>query len=305
MAETDRRKQKLNTQGRGMPQFSVEAPADLDAEPTARWPQWAEEARLDDALAAAAYEATPASLRAAVKTGLAMSHMHFGESMSSQRTEIRDPHRGFWRRGISHPAPWAVIAFTPAYAAAARLAAACAPALLGGVPLVGAVCVSGTPHRAALVTLELAGVEDVFVMDGPGLCALLEETQPGPGRLVLLHKGELDSIAAAARALELPCYEERRAPVLNLPQPQAFDLEALAFAQAEAFDAAMDPSFRLSPDAAFLTPVAALGHCRERRTGPFPYSSAPAYTPGCEGFWLHPGLTPDFFRVSRLAFGPL
>ena len=168
------------------------------------WPQWAEAARLDDALAAAAYEATPAHLRAAVKTGLALAHMHFGESTTSQRSEERNGHLGFWRRSIAHPAPWAVIAFTPAYAAAARLAAACMPAQLGGVPLLGAVCVGGTPSNNALVTLELAGVEDIFVMDSAGLCTLLEETQPGPGRLVLLHRGELDGGAAAARALELP-----------------------------------------------------------------------------------------------------
>ena len=269
------------------------------------WPQWTEDARLDDALAASAYEATPAHLRAAVKTGLALAHMHFGESTTSQRNEVRNTHLGFWRRSIAHPAPWAVIAFTPAYAAAARLAAACMPALLGGVPLLGAVCVGGTPSNNALVTLELAGVEDIFVMDSAGLCTLLEETQPGPGRLVLLHRGELDAVAGAARALELPCYEERRSPVLCLPKPDAFDLEALAFAQGEALEAALDAPQHLTPDATYLAPVAALGHCRERRTGPFPYCSAPAITPGCEGFWLHPGLTPDFFRVQRQAFGLL
>ena len=287
--------------------FDIENRQDMGAEaPSAvSWPQWAEDTRLDDDLAAAAYEATPAPLRAAVKTGLALAHMHFGESTTSQRNEVRNAHLGFWRRSIAHPAPWAVIAFTPAYAAAARLAAACMPALLGGVPLVGAVCVGGAPSRNALVTLELAGVEDIFVLDSAGLCTLLEETQPGPGRLVLLHRGELDGVGAAARALELPCYEERRSPILCLPKPEAFDLEALAFAQAEALETALDTSLRLTPDATYLAPVAALGHCRERRTGPFPYSGAPALTPGCEGFWLHPGLTPDFFRVQRQAFGLL
>ena len=28
-------------------------------------------------------------------------------------------------------------------------------------------------------------------------------------------------------------------------------------------------------------------------------------TPGCEAFWLHPGLTPDFFRCRRRAFSLL
>ncbi|MDE7371242.1 MAG: hypothetical protein K2N07_05790, partial [Desulfovibrio sp.] len=26
--------------------------------------------------------------------------------------------------------------------------------------------------------------------------------------------------------------------------------------------------------------------------------------PGCEGFWLHPGLGPEFFTVSRQLFAP-
>ena len=164
---------------------------------------------------------------------------------------------------------------------------------------------TGASKAYVLDLREEMAKDFVFPMDSAGLCTLLEETQPGPGRLVLLHRGELDGVAGAARALELPCYEERRSPVLCLPKPEAFDLETLAFAQAEALDAALDTSLRLTPDATYLAPVAALGHCRERRTGPFPYSGAPAFTPGCEGFWLHPGLTPDFFRVQRQAFGLL
>ena len=173
----------------------------LDAPPAARWPEWAEEARLDDDLAAAAYEATPPACRAALKTGLALAHMHFGQSPGCLRESRGDPHLGFWRHTASFPAPWAVLAFTPEYAAAARLTAACVPALLADVPLVGAVCVGGAPHRAALVSLELSGVEDIFCLDETGLCALLEESQPGPGRLVLLHKGELDNVARAASGL--------------------------------------------------------------------------------------------------------
>ncbi|MBS6829852.1 MAG: hypothetical protein KH208_08290 [Desulfovibrio sp.] len=261
-------------------------PTPEPVEDTARWPEWAEEARLDDELTAKAYEATPPSCRAALKTGLALAHMHFGQSLGCLREERRDGHLGFWRHRASFPAPWAVLAFTPEYAAAARLTAACVPALLANVPLVGAVCVGGMPHGAALVSLELSGVEDIFRLDDAGLCALLEESQPGPGRLVLLHKGELDSVAHTARVLGLPCYEERRAPALILPEPEAFDLDILC----------------LHKD---LLPEAARGHCRAHRHGPFRYTGSLALSPGCEGFWLHEGLTPDFFTVSRQAFGPL
>ncbi|MFC4677851.1 hypothetical protein [Desulfovibrio legallii] len=276
----------------------------------ARWPRWVAAARLDDALSAAAYEAVPAPCRAAVKTGLALACAHFGEGTESRVESVRNARLGFWRRRISHAAPWAVLAFTPDYAAAARLAAACVPAQLAGVPLVGAVCVTDAPeqcapHPAALVSLELSGVEDVFALDQAGICRLLEECQPGPGRLVLLHRGELDAVARAAAALGLPCWQERRDPLLGLPQPDAFDLELLAFAQGSALEAALEPVDRRPPDALYLSPGAARSHCRERRGGPFPCSGAPALTPGCEGFWLHPGLDPDFFRVRRQAFGLL
>lgn len=277
----------------------------LDASHEARWPDWAEAARLDDDAAAQAYEATPPACRAALKTGLALAHMHFGQSPGALRQERRDNHLGFWRDAAAFPAPWAVVAFTPAYAAAARLAAACVPALLAGVPLTAAICVGGGPTRQALVSLELTGVEDIFTLDETALCALLEESQPGPGRLVLLHQGELDGTARVARSTGLPCYEERCSPTLVLPYPEAFDLDVLAFAQGEALQQALQPRHPARPAALYLNEKAARAHCKTRPHGPFSFAASLALTPGCEGFWLHEGLKPDFFAVSRLAFGPL
>ncbi len=301
----------------------------------ASWPQWVEEARLNDSLAAQAYEGTPPQWRAAIKTGLALAHMHFGSDPGQLRDMRSDGHLGFWRRSESHAAPWAIIAFTPAYAAAARLVAACIPAILAGVPLIGAVCVGGQPHRAAMVSLELSGIEDVFVLDAPGLHKLLEESRPGPGRLVLLHAGELAPTVELAQSMGLPCWQEYRPPKLGLVEADnsddgksladdgsRIDLEALYFAQAEALDMATSITAQMPsggprgtdmpfardaqlPDALYLASgdqeQADLLH------GKAFSASAPGLTltPGCEGFWLHPGLTPDFFRVRCLTFGML
>ena len=270
--------------------------------PSACWPEWAEESRPDDALSADAYDGTPARCRAVVKTGLALAHMHFGQSCGQVREMREDGLRGFWRRQSSHAALWAVVAFTPEYAAAARIAAACAPAMLAGVPVVGAVCVGGTPSPAALVSLELCGVEDIFLLHADGLCALLRETRPGPGRLVLLHTGQLSGISPAARAMGIPCFEENRPPVLHMPHPEIFDTQALAFAQAATAKTA-GTAGDAPPDACYLSPAAALEYCGDGDNGLFPRHGAPVYTPGCEGFWLHPGLTPEFFSVRRQAFG--
>ena len=223
--------------------------------------------------------------------------------------------------------------------AAARLAAACIPAILAGVPLTGAVCVGGQPHRSALVSLELSGVEDIFVLDSPGLHRLLEESRPG-GRLVLLHAGELAPTMELAQSMGLPCWQESHSPKLTLIEADTpinglkladdgnrIDLEALYFAQAEALDAAASvtapsvtapmstdgPSGATTPiarhtqppDALYLTSgdqdQADLLHGKAFSTG----GPGLTLTPGCEGFWLHPGLTPDFFRAHCLTFGML
>jgi hypothetical protein len=178
------------------------------------------------------------------------------------------------------------------------------PAHLAGVPLLGAVCVGGTPSGPALTALDLSGVEDIFVTDTASLCALLEESQPGPGRLVLLHEGELDSARRTSRALSIPCYEERHPPNLVLPDRAAFDVELLSFAQGKALEQALEPVSPVIPTALYLAAEAARGHCRHHRHGPH-HADSLALSPGCEGFWLHAGLTPDFFRVNRTAFGPL
>ena len=68
---------------------------------------------------------------------------------------------------------------------------------------------------------------------------------------------------------------------------------------------ALEPARPALPSAIYLRPEAARGHCRAHRHGPFRYTGSLALSPGCEGFWLHEDLTPDFFTVSRQAFGPL
>lgn len=321
-----------------MPFFTDQNP---EAPQAACWPQWLEEARLDDGLAAQAYEDTPAQWRAAIKTGLALAHMHFGSDPGRMWDMRSDGHLGFWRRGESHAAPWAIVAFTPAYAAAARLAAACIPAILAGVPLIGAVCVGGQPHRSALVSLELSGVEDIFVLDAPGLHKLLEECRPGPGRLVLLHTGglapnvELAPTVELARSMGLPCWQEYHSPKLALVEADTpvngqnpaddgsrIDLEALYFAQAEALDTATSIMARMSAGGTNATPTPLAWDAQppdalylasgDHERADIPHgkafsASGPGLTltPGCEGFWLHPGLTPDFFRVRCLTFGML
>ncbi|MDO5484005.1 MAG: hypothetical protein Q4F27_03770 [Desulfovibrionaceae bacterium] len=259
------------------------------------WPCPLEDTRIDDALAAAAYEATPAKHRAALKSGLALSHMYFGQSPGHTQATRRDTHLGFWQQEAREPAHWALVVFGPAYAAAARLAAACMPALLAGVPLLGAVCAGGPPRPETLVSLELCGVEDVFAADMPLLETTLRACPAREGRLVLLHEGELSALAGLARELHLPCFEEYRAPRLLLRDAAAFDTAALAFAHGSAPEPVSTAPHDGAPPPDALYAAAALPDC----------PASLLLTPGCEGFWLHLGLTPEFFTLTRRCFGPL
>lgn len=262
------------------------------------WPAWLTATRVPDSVAAAAYEATPARFRAALKTGLALAHFHFGESASCRDETETSGRLGFQRASSRAPAPWALLVLSPAYAAAARLTAACAAARLAGVPHVAALCPGSEPEDAALVSLELSGVEDIFSPAADSVTALLDELAGRPGiagRVVLLHDGDLDEVTQGIRVRGIPCYEERRTLRLRVEPGAHIDREVLAFAHGgkcdlEAALAASGPADAIyRPGGAALTPA----------------QDAPlTLTPGCEGFWLHPGLTPEFFTVSRQAFAP-
>lgn len=276
-----------------------------------QWPAHLDSFRVPDELCAAAYEAATPQCRAAIKTGLALGMAHHEQPQTAGghcRHERRDARLGYWQTSGRHPAPWALMAFSPSYAAAARLAATALCAQLAETPLLGAVCVGGMPSGPALTALELCGVEDIFCMDPADLCALLEEL-PAPGRLALLHEGELDGITASARVLALRTFEERGAPLLAVQRPELFDEAVLRFCHGDAaIERAMLPGTG-RPEAIFTADATARTHSKVRDGGPFRSGAVPlgrlSLSPGCEGLWLHADLSPDFFSVFRHGFGLL
>ena len=269
------------------------------------WPSWVEQHRIDDALTAAAYENAGPAARAALKTAMAM-YFRYDDSTREIIHEYRSDHMsGFWRSRTVFPAPWAIVAVTPRYVAAARVLAALMPAIISGVSAIACVCVDGEPTASCLATLDLAGIDDVFSLSAAELSALLEETQPGPGRIVLLHTGELDILRRQARSLHIPCFEERRAPVLTIPRPELFDLDVLTFAQGEdCVQRALHSPAPAAPDVLYASGEAVQNHCLAKTHTPFSLGMAPlALAPGCEGFWLHHGLGRSFFLAHRVGFG--
>ncbi len=286
--------------------------------PPAPWPDWLEDRRMDDDVVGAAYEAVPARLRASIKTGLALAFAHFGQREDQTDAVVRKPHAGFWLAHRARPVPWCAIVMDAGYAAAARLTAACALPRLCDVPEVFAAFVSDEPTPAVadnvLTALTLSGVEDVFVLTQAEAAQLLREmatkdiTAP-MGRLLLLHDGGPDGplakLGRTARDLYLPCYEEHTPPAITVLPDSPCSAELLAFAHG-----GVTPSPTLTQHAqALMIPAA-----DDILASPQAYAARPeveeamrrgllVLAPKCEGFWLHPGLGPEFFMTCGLATG--
>lgn len=272
------------------------------------WPDWLESRRVPDAICAEAYEQAPAQARAAIKTALALGLAHFGENSGQTSADRHDIRHGIIARQAGRPADFALIVFAAGYRASARLAAACTPAILAGVQSIAAICLGGTPCNNALTTLELCGIEDIFAAEKSDLDRLLADLADLNGRIVLLGQDRLETgqdtaIACPEETPRLACFVERRRPKLRLATPEAFDRKILEFAQAGAIIDAENIAPDCPVDAIYCTP--------DQASHDFPAFSArrmPGYdqclllAPGCEGFWLHRGLVPEFFRVRQKFF---
>jgi len=253
-------------------------------------PLWLTECLVSDGELAQAYESIAPQVLASCKHTLSVQHAFFGEAPDFEEHSLARLAHGFQARIRSRPADWALVLFDAQYASAPRLLAAVMPALLARVPLVLCASTPGPARPDLLCALEFAGLEHLYALSAAQSMELLHSlvSQPGQGRLALLHQGDLAALRAAADAAEVPCWEERRAPVLRIcgPEPDAA-LIALAHPDAVCADTP-------APDALYCsgTPEA------QRTQAPL------TLPPGMEGCWLHPSLTPDFFRARSLIFGP-
>jgi hypothetical protein len=256
-------------------------------------PPWLAEGLVLDSELARAYEDTAPALHALYKHALAVQHAFFGEAPDREEHCLTHRAHGFCTRACSRPADWALVIFDAAYASAPRLLAALMPALLARVPLVACVSTPGPARPELLCALELAGQEQIYSLSASQSLDLVRHlaAQPGQGRLAWLHRGSLSALRAAADEADLPCWEERRAPVLRICGSEP-DAALIRLAHPDAANAA-DSSQNVIPDAVY---------CPEPEAAD---SQAPlVFLPGIEGCWLHPSLTPDFFRSRSLTLSP-
>lgn len=236
-----------------------------------------------------AYETTPAVLRALCKQAIAAQHTLFGEAPEKEEFFFARCAQGMHMRRRILPADWAFFAFDADYVSAPRLAAALMPALLARVPLTPVVCLGGRPRPELLCALELAGLDQAYALDADqGREVLRELDAAGRGRVVLLHRGRLDALGAAARAAGIPCLEERRPPVLRI-DGGGVDVELVRLAH---------------PDAVFAPAGAPADAAYRSGEKAAPFAERLTLLAGMEGCWTHPGLEPDFFRVHGLLLAP-
>lgn len=292
-------------------------------------PAWLESHRIPDADFASAYDATPAPLRAHLKTAIAALHALHGETPATT-THTRLPRAGFALTRYCEAAPWALVVVGPHYDAAPRLLGALLPALFDGVADVLVVQLAdganSTMPAPLLVALELAGQEQVFALHGEALATLLHQLHAAnpAGRVVLLgHDTNTQHLHHAAMALGLQTWRELAAPCIGVAQGAQVDLDLLRWAHPDAdiitdvvpgqhetvpastpngtLEGAVHTGADQLPQA--MPPLDALigtAHC------PVPAATASLHLdPALAGCWLHPTLPHDFYLVHRAGVAPL
>jgi hypothetical protein len=269
------------------------------------FPAWIAGALAGDAVFARAYAAVSDPERALIKTALARSWEGSGPSEALSRRTDTVLRSGLRAVGASTPRPALALVFDSSEVSPARLLAALVPALAAGVSEVLAVRLGGRGHPPAplLVALELAGVERLALLpreQGPRLC---EHLAAHPACLVLAL-GSAPVPAAWRGRLERPLG-------LWLDRPGDLDLQAVAFAQADAALEAWGPgarglaapfvrrsgtfeSFLRQGYAALYAPTARHEACLGR--APLVLGS------GCESCWLWPDLAADLFFTHSTAW---
>ena len=266
-------------------------------------PDWLEAHALGDAAMGRAYEALGAESRAVLKTCIARLHQIWGES-PDRSSSLRCPRQGFCLEREDRPAEAAVIVCAADYRHPTAFLAAIMPAVLAGVRVVlplfvppvdagyshggGQAPDAGrkfalSPDREAppldplLAALELAGVEQAYLLDEETALVLLQELQPETGRLLLVGERPFaQNLVLHAHFAGLACRAFLRPPRYwseRLGRIMTLDCTA---------------------DRAFSDPAEGRPEHGHERFEPCVRLDA-----AHEALWIWPDLDPDWFRLRR------
>lgn len=245
-----------------------------------------ENARVPDAVLAKAYDDTPDTVRAWLKTTQALVLSVHGERPVRRQCRTWPAGTGFAHEVCTESVPWAGVVVGPGFGAACRLSAALMVARVAGVEALFVIFSGDIVASALLVACELAGVQDIFMAEPDAVHAYLQQrAQNEPGGRLLFFAG-----ADAADGCE-PDSPSFRAAV-EIWKSRAPRAALLPDCHADI--AAFHPDAKaVSPDDA---PDVLYGECPE---GAPQYAAALHLGPGLEGAWLHVDLAPEFFARTR------
>lgn len=256
---------------------------------TIELPGWLEACRPDDALYADAYEGTPAELRALLKTAIAFAFHRWPSADGETRIARASGRSGFRHEEVARPVDWALAVLGPGFASPARLLAALIPAVIAGAGRI--LVVSEAPFSAAVCTaLELAGLEDSFLLDGEQMPGLYEDLRAlSPEGRVLVFPDASGALTEAQKRLLHDAALDGMPRLRDLPFPRLLSLHAPG-SEAEA-------RLRwLHPDAELLHEAApGLSAAFTPESSALPGGLVPAFLcgPGMEACWPGPG--PEFY----------
>ena len=255
-------------------------------------PDWLEACRPDDDLYADAYEGTPAELRALLKTAIAFAFHRWPLADDEQRLCRISSRSGFRHSESSAPAGWAIASLGPGFASPARLLAALVPAVLAGVDRI--LVISEAPFTPAVCTaLELAGLEDSFLLEADQMPGLYEDLRTlCPDGRVLAFPGADGTFTDAQKELMHSAALDGLPRLRDLPSPRLLCLH-------EPGSPVEERLLWLYPDAEFLTeatPDIRAAFMPDEASCPPDAALVPFLCgPGMEACW--PGPSPEFYRT--------
>lgn len=268
-------------------------------------PSWLDAWRPDDSYAAQAYEQTPASRRALLKTAIALHVQVWGEAPAEENHCIASTTLGFIHSRAERPVAWTLAVLDPGYAAPARLLAALLPAALAGVEAVMVACPGQPPAPSLSVALELAGLENLYIRPATADRALPDLLQElavsGEGRLLLFPTAQsrlsasFTALRETARTLRIRLWQDRPAPRIAVAgQPGAGAEELLRWAHG---DAVLVPARAIPPQEDLKGRRNMAQACWIPAPGTPGFPCPLTLGPGLEAFWLADRLDRNFFRT--------
>lgn len=256
--------------------------------------------RVPEAMFQTAYEGTPARCAALVKTALALSAFHFPPCPTREDKQKSSAWQGFSERIIKTPAEGALLFFDTGCTAMARVCACAVLPALAGVTEIFAICIGDEPSPYLLATLELCGIENVYLFpDATELLSAASPVRPAesliPALVLADSTNRLDKCQIRRLVGENPCFFEKTDPRIAVLEPDAFNQECFRFALG---GTPLDFSCR---GPGFYAAVYGTREQIASLDGQKIQASL-FLEPGCEGFWLFPHIYPGFFQKTERFF---